>query len=179
MRWHLSANWHTVFIPAVPLLETVLRGTIMYLALFFLMRFFFRRQAGTVSLTDLLMLLLISEASQNAMSSEHRAVTDGLVLILTIAAWDYALDWLCFRFPRLRPFLRPPPLPLVRNGQLLRRNLQKEMITRDELMSQLREQGIENLSDVHLACLEGDGRISVIKKTDDGDRSRRGEQIVT
>lgn len=179
MRWHLSANWHAVFIPAVPLLETVLRGTIMYLALFFLMRFLFRRQAGTVSLTDLLMLLLISEASQNAMSSEHRAVTDGLLLVLTIAFWDYALDWICFRFPTVRPFLRPPPLPLVRDGQLCRRNLQKEMITRDELMSQLREQGIEGLAEVHLACLEGDGRISVIKKKRDEDQSPRIEHIVS
>lgn len=163
MGWHLSPNWSEVFVPAVPLLETVLRGTIIYLALFFLMRFLFRRQAGTVSLTDLLLMLLISEASQNAMASGHRSVTDGLVLVLTISFWDYLLDWLAFRSSRLRPFLRPPPLPLVRNGQLLRRNLQKELVSREELMSQLREQGIEDPSEVRIAYLEGDGRISIIK----------------
>jgi uncharacterized membrane protein YcaP (DUF421 family) len=179
MRWHLSANWSTVFIPSVPLLETVLRGTIIYLALFFLMRFAFRRQAGTVSLTDLLMILLISEASQNAMSSEHRSVTDGLALVLTIAFWDYALDWLSFRFPRLRSVLRPPPLPLVRDGRILRRNMQKEMVTREELMSQLREQGVEDVSEVRLASLEGDGRISIIKRKPDDDPCPRAHPIAT
>ena len=173
MPWHLTVDWHSTFVPSVPLLETVLRGSIMYLALFFLMRFGFRRQAGTVSLTDLLMIMLLSEASQNALGSQYRAVTDGLLLVLTIAFWDYLLDWLGFRFPRLQRFLRPLPEPLVRNGKLLRRNLQKEMITREELMSQLREQGVKELEEVQLACLEGDGRISVIKCRDADDGGGR------
>lgn len=173
MPWHLSADWHSMFVPSVPLLETVLRGSIMYLALFFLMRFGLRRQAGTVSLTDLLMILLLSEASQNALGSQYRAVTDGLVLVLTIAFWDYALDWLGYRFPTLQRFLRPSPALLVRNGHMLRRNLQKEMITREELMSQLREQGVMDLEEVQLACLEGDGRISVIKRKQDEDGGAR------
>jgi Protein of unknown function (DUF421) len=66
-------------------------------------------------------------------------------------------------FPRLRPLIHPPPLLLVQEGRLLRQNLRKEFITEEELMSQLREQGCEELSAVKKAYIEGDGRMSVIR----------------
>jgi uncharacterized membrane protein YcaP (DUF421 family) len=69
--------------------------------------------------------------------------------------------------------LNPPPLPLVRDGQVLRRNLRQEMLTLDELMEQLREQGVERLSEVRSCCLEGDGHLSVIRRKD-GDEAEAG-----
>ncbi|HYN87826.1 MAG TPA: YetF domain-containing protein, partial [Ardenticatenaceae bacterium] len=89
---------------------------------------------------------------------------DGVLLVATIIFWSHALNWLGFRFPRLQRLLRPPPLPLVKNGTLLYRNMRQELITKDELMSQVRREGLDDLADVETAYMEGDGRISVIAR---------------
>ncbi len=85
-----------------------------------------------------------------------------MFLVATIVCWNYALDWLGYRVPWLQRFLRPPALLLVKDGRMLPRNMRRELITKDELMSHLREQGTDNLADVKEAYMEGDGRISVI-----------------
>src|SRR5262245_18723861 len=96
-------------------------------------------------MADLLVVVLIADAAQNAMSANYVSVPDGILLVATIVSWSYCLDWLGCRFPRLQRFLRPPPLPLVRDGRLLRHNLRRELVSEEELMSQLREQGVEDL----------------------------------
>lgn len=173
----LRIDWNSVFVPTVSLLEIVLRGTLVYLLLFFLMRVL-RREAGALGISDLLVVVLIADAAQNAMSSEYKSVTEGAVLVGTIIAWDYSLDWLGYRFPAFGRLLRPAPLPLVKDGSALRRNMRKEMISMDELMSQLREQGVEHISEVKRCYLEGDGHISVIKKDsgDDGGGSKKKQE---
>jgi uncharacterized membrane protein YcaP (DUF421 family) len=163
----LHIDWKAVFVPEVSLLEIVLRGTFVYLLLFFVLRVL-RRQAGALGISDLLVVVLIADAAQNAMSSDYKSVTEGAVLVGTIMAWDVSLDWLGYRFPALGRLLRPSPLPLVEDGRPLRRNMRKELVSMDELMSQLREQGVENLSEVKRCYLEGDGHVSVIKKEPGG-----------
>jgi hypothetical protein len=128
------------------LAEIVLRGTLVYLALFFMLRFDGKRTAGAIGITDLLVVVVIADAVQNAMASEHKTVLDGLLLAATILFWDYALDCLGYRSPRFRRLLRAPPLPLVRDGQMLRRNMRQELVTVDELLSLLREQGVEDVA---------------------------------
>ena len=158
------ADWNAMFIPAIGLFEIVLRGTIMYLVLFAILRFLGRRQAGHFGPADLLVIVLIADAAQNALGAEYRSVTEGILLVSTLVAWDYALDWAAWRFPALRPILKAPSLKLIENGRILRSNLRAEMLSVDELMSQLREEGIEDVKDVKLARLEGDGRLSVIRQ---------------
>ncbi|HEX8151223.1 MAG TPA: YetF domain-containing protein [Pyrinomonadaceae bacterium] len=167
METLLQIDWESVFVPTVSLSEIVLRGTLVYLLLFFVLRVL-RREAGALGISDLLVVVLIADAAQNAMSSEYKSVTEGAVLVGTIIAWDYSLDWLGYRFPAVGRLLRPAPLPLVRDGRALRQNLRKEMISMEELMSQLREQGVESLSEVKLCHLEGDGHVSVIKQEPGG-----------
>ena len=82
----------------------------------------------------------------------------------TIVFWDYFLDWLGYGFPLLRPLVRPAPLLLIKDGYIQRRNLRQEMITEEELIEELREQGVESVEEVKKSYLEGDGRISVITK---------------
>ena len=164
----MEIDWRAVFVPSNSVLEIVVRGTLTYLALFTLMRVVLKRETGTVSLADLLMIVLIADAAQNAMASEYKSVTEGVVLVSTLVFWNYALDWLGARFPRFGRIVHPPPLKLIEDGRLLRRNMRKEMITEDEMMSHLREQGVEDVSQVKAAYIEGDGRISVIK-ADGGD----------
>ena len=162
--------------PSVPAFELVLRGSLVYLVLFALLRLVLKRVAGTFSLGDLLMIVLLADAAQNAMSAGYTSVTDGIILVATIIFWSYALDWLGHRFPRFEKLLHPPPLPLVRDGQMIARNMRRELITVDELMSHLREQGVKDLREVRSAFMEGDGRISVVK--DEGETTRPHEPPV-
>jgi uncharacterized membrane protein YcaP (DUF421 family) len=160
----MTIDWHRLFVPETPLVELVLRGTVMYLGLFTVLRVLVRRHIGSLNLMDLLLIVLIADAAQNAMAAEYRSITEGLVLCGTLIGWNYLLDWLAFRWEFVARLLEPPPLPLVRNGRMLHRNLREELITQDELRSQLREQGIEDVAEVKLAYLEPDGAISVIKQ---------------
>jgi uncharacterized membrane protein YcaP (DUF421 family) len=160
-------DWHSLFVPSLGLAEVFVRGSLMYLALFAILRFIGRRQAGHFGPADLLVIVLIADAAQNALGKDYQSVTEGVVLVVTIVGWEYTLDWLAWRFPLLRNVLRAPALTLVENGRILDRNLSKEMLCREELMSQLREEGVEDVSTVKLARLEGDGRMSVIRTGDE------------
>lgn len=147
----------------VPLLELVLRGTLVYWLLFSIFRFLLRRDVGAVGIADVLLLVVIADAAQNAMSGGYQTVTEGAILVLTIAGWNWLLDFLSFHFAAVRRFTTPSRLTLVRAGVLQRRNLRREYITLEELQEKLREQGIEKMSEVKAAYLEGDGQISVVR----------------
>lgn len=159
----MGIDWRALFVPETSLATIVIRGSIMYLALFGVLRIVVRRQIGALSVTDLLLIVLIADAAQNAMAGDSKSVPEGLVLCGTLVAWSYLLDWLAFRVTFLRRWLDPPPLTLIRNGRVQQRHLRQELITEEELVSRLRQEGIENVRDVRLAFLEPDGHISVIR----------------
>jgi len=162
-----QVDWKSVFIPSLSIAEIILRGTFVYLVLFFILRLL-RREAGALGISDLLVVVLIADAAQNAMASEYKSITEGAILVGTIATWDYFLDWLGYRFPRVQRLLRPAPLPLIKDGRMLKRNMRQEMITEEELMGQLREQGVEDVKEVKKCYLEADGQISVITSDSKG-----------
>jgi uncharacterized membrane protein YcaP (DUF421 family) len=143
--------------------ELVVRGTVIYWFLFLLLRFVLRRDIGSIGVADVLLLVVIADAAQNAMSGGYESITDGIILVGTIASWNWLLDMLAYRIPAVRRVLEAKPLPLVRDGRLMRRNLRKEYITPDELMAKLREHGIGKLEEVKACTMESDGEISVIK----------------
>ena len=169
----LAIDWKAVFVPDTSLAEIAVRGTLVYLLLFFILRYL-RREAGALGISDLLVVVLIADAAQNGMAGEYKSVTEGAALVGTIAAWDFFLDWLGFRFPAFGRLLRPAPLPLVQEGRMLRRNMRREMISEEELLSQLREQGVEGVDEVKKCYLEPDGHVSVIKKDSGGDEGGGG-----
>ncbi len=156
-------DWAAIFIPDVPVLEIFLRGSMMYLAVFILLRIVLKRQSGTLGMTDLLLITLLADASQNAMAGEYKSVPDGIVLVGTIIFWNYAFDWLSFKSSWFQRLIEPAPLALIKNGKMLRRNMRQELITEAELMGQMREQGLANISEVKEAYIESDGQISVIQ----------------
>ncbi|WP_072393511.1 YetF domain-containing protein [Hyphomicrobium sp. CS1GBMeth3] len=159
----MSIDWSGIFVPSLGLLEVFVRGTIIYLAMFAILRFGARRQAGQFGPADLLVIVLIADAAQNGLGKEYGSVTEAIVLVLTIVFWEYVIDWLKWRVPALRSVLTAPPLTLVENGRVVPAALRHESLTEDELMGQLREREVEDVRDVKLARLEGDGRISVLK----------------
>ena len=160
----MDVDWHALFSFSVPPAELVIRGTTMFWFLFLLFRFVVRRDAGGVGMADILVLVIIADAAQNAMAGDYHSITDGMVLVGTIVAWNYLLDWLCFRFPALERVLQPRPLLLVKDGRMSARNMERQLLTHDELLAKIREQGLEDLKGVKRAYMESDGRISVIKK---------------
>lgn len=160
----MQIDWNSIFIPSLGIAEIVVRGTLMYLGLFLILRFMARRQAGHFGTADLLVIVLIADAAQNGLGKEYQSVTEGLVLVMTIVAWEYVIDWLTYLFPSLRPVLRPPSLTLVRDGRIVEDAMRSEMLSMDELASLLRQQQVEDIAEVRLAKLEGDGRLSVLRR---------------
>ena len=152
-----------LFALTVSPVELVIRGTAMYWFLFLLLRFLMRRDIGSIGLADVLLLVLSADAAQNAMAGGYESVTDGCILVGTIAGWNWLLDMLAFHFPALRRIVEAKPLPLVKNGKALRRNLRKEMISMEELMAVLHHHGLEKLDQVKAATMESDGEISIVK----------------
>jgi uncharacterized membrane protein YcaP (DUF421 family) len=152
---------------SVPVWELVVRGSAIYLFLFLIFRFVVRRDLGSVGVSDILILVIIADASQNAMAGEYKTVTDGFILIATLIGWNVLFNAMGFHFAWFRRFAEPPPLLLVRDGKIIRKHLRLEMMTEDELLAKLRLQGIESLKEVKRARLEAEGDVSVIKRKPD------------
>lgn len=168
-----KVSWHELFVPSDSLIEHFLRGTFVYLALLSILRFLPNRQLGAVGIADLLVVILFANAAQNAISGDYTSITDGFMLVSTIVGWSYVLNWLGYQFPAVQRLLTPPPLLLVKNGRMIYRNMRRELITEDELMLQIRKQGVEKVEDVKLAFMEADGSVSVISRTHETHPSNR------
>ena len=145
-------------------LELFLRGTLMFWFLFLVFRLVLRRDIGSASVTDFLFVVILGDAAQNSMIGEGSSVADGMMLVSTLVAWNYIIDALSYRYPRIDRLLAARKLCLVRDGKLQRRNLRKEFITVDEVFEKIREAGLERLDQVKLMHMEADGEISVIEQ---------------
>ena len=163
----LPRDWARIFALETPLLELVARGSILHFGILLLLRLMLRRTGGELATMDLLFVVLIAEAAAHALG-EYSAVTDGLVLVVIIMGWNYVINTLSYHSPVIARLVASPPLQIIRDGQLLRRNMRREFLTEEELLSQLRQEGIAELTDVKAAYVEGEGRITVISTTDAG-----------
>lgn len=159
-------DWHALFVPTVSPLELVLRGSVMYALIFAAMRIL-RRQRGALTTADLLVVVMVADAAQNALASDYRSISEGIIVVLTIFAWNLAIDWLGYRSVRLHRLFNPSPLLLVKDGEVQHRHLRAELLTRDDLDAYLRAQGVEQLHEVRLCYLESNGHISVIRRNGD------------
>lgn len=159
-------DWQAIFVPQNPIFEVILRGTLIYFLLFFVLRFFLNRQAGAIGIPDILVVVLVVESTTDALG-ENNSVTEAAILILTVMFWSYGLQWLAYRFPRLEVLLTSSRVKLIENGKMLRKNMRRELVTEDELFALLRTQGVDDPKDVKLACLESSGDISVVTNLPD------------
>lgn len=168
-------NWDALFGIHVPVLELVIRGSCMYWFLFLIFRFLLRRDVGGLGVADILLLVIVADASQNAMAGEYKSISEGALLVGTIALWNVFIDRMSYAFPWFERFARPRSVELVHDGRLLNDNLRRERMSRSELHEKLREHGIDRVGDVHRAYLESDGKVSVIadKPQSEDDDERR------
>lgn len=159
----LILDLDSLFRIEVPVLELFLRGTVIYLGILFLMRVLPRRTGGELAMMDLVFIILIAEAATHSFGS-YESVTEGFIVILTLVGWNFVVNWLSFHFPFIEKLVSTSSIQIVKAGTLLRRNMRREYITEEELFESLHREGIDDISQVKAAFVEGDGDITIIKQ---------------
>jgi uncharacterized membrane protein YcaP (DUF421 family) len=155
----LTASWHT-------LLDVALRTSIVYLALLVGLRLTGTRQLGQMSTFDLVLLLIIANAVQNAMVGPDTSLAGGLVAAGVLIGWHRVIDWWRVRSRGVSKLLAGEGIMLIHDGKILQEHALRAGITHDELRQALREHGVAHIQDVMLAVLEADGAISVVRHDD-------------
>jgi uncharacterized membrane protein YcaP (DUF421 family) len=146
----------------IGLVLVVIRTSVVYAALLVALRMAGKRELGQMTTFDLVVLLLLSNAVQNAMLGPDTSLTGGIVAALTLLALNRAVDRLSLASSRVRGQLVGIPTVLLDNGALVSANLRREGISGEDVMQALREHGIADMGKVQMAVLEVDGTISVV-----------------
>lgn len=161
-----EVDWTRLFIPSGSLLEIVVRGVCVYFGLFVLFRIILKRQSGDMAASDMLLVVLIADAVQNGMAGEYQSITEALTIALTLILCNYFVNWLEARSKFFERIIAAPPTCIIKNGNLIRKNMRRELLTDAELMSQLREHGVAEVREVKAAFIEENGKVSVIQFKD-------------
>jgi uncharacterized membrane protein YcaP (DUF421 family) len=146
------------------LLEIAYRTGFVYLALLLGLRLTGKRQVGQLTPFDFLLLLLLANAVQNAMTGPDTSLAGGLVAAGTLILLNMIVAWTARRSSRAEQAIEGSPTILIRHGQILNQNLAREGISREDLLRSLREHGVETVEEVRSGILEVDGTVSVIKE---------------
>ncbi len=156
--------WGPILLPEAPIAELLVRGTAIYVFLYFLMRVSGRRLFSRLAMSDILVMLLIAVAVREGMTGDHYGVGDAAISGATILGWDMLVDRLAYRFEWLRGSLRHQPVPIIRHGQLIVENARDNLLTRPEIMERVRAQGLSSLDQVEEGYLEQDGTFTIVPK---------------
>lgn len=159
----MDIDWQKIFVPQLSLLEVFIRGSLIYLSVYFLFRFA-KRLGGGVALSNILVVVLIADAVQNGMAGEYKSVTEGVFLGVTIIFWNFVLELVEFHFVPMRKILRSDPLLIVKDGVYQTNNMRKNLVNEEEIMTQVRVEGLTSILAVREAYVEDEGQISIIKK---------------
>lgn len=145
-----------------PFLDVSLRSLAVYLFMILGLRIFGKNQLSQLNAGDVILLLLISNAVQNAMVGSDTSLQGGLVAALVLFLANFGLKKLMFKNEKFKHFVEDEPEVLVRDGIVDLVKMKHAEITNDELLETIREHGVEDLKHVKLAVLEVDGNVSVI-----------------
>ena len=151
-----------MIIPEIPLLEIVIRTVVVYLVILLGLRLSGKREIGQMTVFDLVVLLLIANAVQNAMVGPDTSLTGGILAAMVLLVANALLARLRLRWPRLKKLVEGSPTLLVLHGEVIPDHLRREGLDQETLETALREHGVANLADVEMAVLEIDGSISVV-----------------
>lgn len=160
----------------IPWWELIVRSLIIYAVFFVGLRIFGKRELGQFTIFDLVLVLLVANALQPAITGPDNSVTGGAIIIATLLLLNRGISLLRSRWPAFDHFIEPPPTPLVQDGTLIKDNLEKEGLSVDDVTMALREHGVDSFDQCKLCVLENDGSISVVTKDGSrggGDRRRR------
>ena len=147
-------------------MDAIVRGLAVYLFLLILFRIAGRRTLGSITNFDFVLLLIISEATQNAMIGNDYSVTNGFLVILTLVGLDIVLSYMKQRFPAMERYLDGLPLILVDQGRPLKDLMYRVRVDEQDILAAAREKhGLERMDQIKYAILETNGMISIVPKT--------------
>jgi uncharacterized membrane protein YcaP (DUF421 family) len=160
--WLVSPKmWSDTFVLGAPVLEKVLRPLLVYIFLVVALRVFGKRELAQLNPFDLVVLLSLSNTVQNAIIGDDNSVTGGIIGAFSLLAINYLVVRLLFRSPRLTRAFEGRPVVLIRDGQVDAKALQREALTREELIEVIHRQGFEHIHEVHRCDLEPNGSFYV------------------
>lgn len=148
----------------VPAWELAVRATGIYLAVLFALRLFGKREVGQFTLIDLVLILLLANAVQPAMTGPDTSLTGGLVIIATLIVVNRAIAFARAKIPFVQRLVESAPTTLARDGAWVPGALNKEELSEEDVTMALREHGLTDVSEVKLAVLEGDGMVSIVPR---------------
>lgn len=140
----------------------VLSTLVIYLFIVIAIRLFGKKELAQLSVVDMVFILLISNAVQNAMVGPDSTLSGGLVAASTLFVMNYILKYLQYKFPKFGKMVEGDAIMLIYKGKVIDEHLKKAQITVDELLEAVREHGVPSVKEVDLAILEVDGNISVL-----------------
>jgi uncharacterized membrane protein YcaP (DUF421 family) len=150
-----------MFDPVIPVWSLIVRSIVIYLVFLIALRVFGKRELGQFTPFDLVLMLLVANALQPAMTGPDNSVTGGIVIVVTLFVFDRFVGRVIFGSPRLRRALVGQPVPIAENGRWIEYALRKEGIDEDDRMQIIRKHGYEDVSQIRLALLETDGSVSI------------------
>jgi len=165
-----------IFRLGIPWTQLVIRSVLIYVVFFIGLRLFGKRELGQFTTFDLVLVLLVANALQPAITGPDQSVTGGALIIAILLLFNRGVAMLRSRWPWFDRLIEPPPTVVVQDGNLLQQNLEKEGLNADDIEMAVREHGFNKLSDVGLAVLENDGSVSVVGKGS-AERYRRRRRI--
>lgn len=156
-----------------PYVRIICSTVTVYLFIVIAIRLFGKTEISQLSVTDLVFIMLISNAVQNAMVGPDNSLSGGLVAAASLFIVNYLFKLCLYRFPKFGRMIQGESVMLIYKGKIIRKNMEKTRLTLDELTEAVREHGVSKISEVDLAVLEVDGNISVLsddfsKKTVNG-----------
>lgn len=147
-------------------LDIILRSACVYLFIFLAIRITGKKEISQLSIIDFVLIILVSNAVQNAMIGPDTSLSGGLVAAGVLFAIDYGIKALTYRNRKLKKILEGEPVILVYKGKRLQKNLEQEKISDDELQAAIRSHGVKDISKVDVAVMETNGTISIIEAAD-------------
>jgi uncharacterized membrane protein YcaP (DUF421 family) len=144
-------------------LYTALRASFVYVFLLVVVRLLGKREVGNTSAFDLIVALILGEVVDEIIYGDV-TILQGVIAITVTAIWHVVNSWASFKSTIIDKITGAPPTVLVKNGQIQRKNLAKERVNEDELLSELRMMSVDDLKEVKQATLEPNGKISVIQE---------------
>lgn len=146
-------------------MDAILRGLVVYVFLLVLFRIAGRRMLAQMTNFDFVLLLIVSEATQNAMIGNDYSLTNGILVILTLVGVDIGLSLIKERFPKIERYLDGLPVVIVDEGRPLKDRMDKARVDEQDILSSAREKhGLERMEQIKYAVLETNGGISIIPK---------------
>ena len=149
-------------------MDIVLRATVMFFILFLLIRLLGKRELGQMTPFEFVVLVVLGDLIQQGVTHNDFSLTGATLAICTFAFWALVLSWTAYLFPRAKDLLEGTPRVIVRDGEIVTENLQRDRLTRDEILSEMRLAGIGRMSEVAWAILEPQGKMSFIRKDEKG-----------